>query len=325
MAAFKSYALKDIVESAGIAYKQNSISYIFKCPRCQKKDKLYIRKADGRFVCWVCAETSDFKGRAEFALTELTDIPISEIRKILYDGVIPVETHLNVQLGDFGEEDAGEYYVSLPWPLDYYPIEHPHSSRGLQYLQERGISLELAQKYGLRYCPTERRVVFPVEVGGVLLGWQNRTVLPTTMYNEDGQKISVPKSLTSKSLAKGKHLMFQDKLLGSDHAIICEGPIDAIKADLCGGNVATLGKMVSEEQIEIIKKSNVSKIYIALDRDAFVEAEKLKGAFAGKEMYRLLPAEGYGDLGDMTPEGVYSQFLRAERFDNSAKLYIFLK
>lgn len=326
MGTLKPYALKDIIESAGVPYRQNSISYIFRCPRCRKKDKLYIRKGDGRFVCWVCAETSDFKGRAEFALVELTDMTLPELRQALYDGVIPVETHINIRLGDFGEEeDIKPFYVSVPWPLDYYPIEHPHSARGLDYLKGRGISLELAQRYGLRYCPTERRVVFPVEVDGILFGWQNRTVLPSVIYNEDGEKVSTPKALTSKTLAKGKHLMFQDRLRGSPHAVVCEGPIDAIKADLCGGNVATLGKVISEEQIEIIRDSGVSRVYLGLDKDAFVEANKLRDLFPRQELYRLLPADGYDDLGAMTPEGVYSQFLKAERFDNTGKLFIFLK
>lgn len=326
MGAFRSYALKELVESSGLPCKQNSISFIFKCPRCRKKDKLYIRKADGRFVCWVCAENSSFKGRAEFALAELLEKPISEIREALYEGIVPVETHLELKLIDFGsEEEMEEVYLSIPWPLDYYPIEHPHSRRGVEYLEGRGISLDLAQKYNLRYCPKDRRVIFPVELDGVLLGWQARTVLPNKVFNEDGECFSVPKALTSKNLPKGKHLMFQDRLYGSSHAIICEGPIDAIKADLCGGNVATLGKAVSKEQINIIKQSGVQKVYIALDPDASIEARKLRDAFSGLEVYRLLPAQGYGDLGEMSPEQVYQQFLNAPRFDNTGQLFLFLR
>lgn len=326
MGAFKTHVLKELIESGGLPYRQNSVSFIFRCPRCRKKDKLYIRKGDGRFVCWVCAESSSFKGKAEFALAELLEKPLSEIKNALYDSVTPVETHIELHIGDFGSvEEMEDVYLSVPWPLDYYPIAHPHSARGLEYLNGRGIDLALAEKYDIRYCPKDRRVVFPVEVGGALLGWQARTILPTTMYNEDGEKIMIPKALTSKSLVKGKHLMFQDRLIDSPHAIICEGPIDAIKADLCGGNVATLGKAVSAEQIDIIKKSGVQKVYIALDPDASAEAKKLRDSFFGLEIYRLLPSSGYDDLGDMSTEEVHDQFLKAERFDNTGKLFFFLK
>ena len=119
--------------------------------------------------------------------------------------------------------------------------------------------------------------------------------------------------------------MFQDQLVDSPHAVICEGPIDAIKADLCGGNVATLGKAVSKEQVDIIKQSGVQKVYIALDPDAGIEALKLRDAFSGLEIYRLLPEDGYEDLGAMSPDQVYRQFLKAERFDNTGRLFLFLK
>jgi hypothetical protein len=50
-------------------------------------------KSDGRFVCWVCAETSGFKGRPEFALQELLGMSLSSIKEKIYgdsaDGQTP--------------------------------------------------------------------------------------------------------------------------------------------------------------------------------------------------------------------------------------------
>jgi hypothetical protein len=160
-----------VIKESGLSFKETTRSFVFDCPRCLKAGKLYMLKKDGRFICWVCA-ADNFKGRAEFALTELTGLSIRELRNRLYGLDAPSgEAFLTINLTEWFDDDedyiAEALYqpVLLPveWPLDFYPIDHPWSFRGREYLEGRGIDQALALQYDLRYCPPQRRVVFPVK------------------------------------------------------------------------------------------------------------------------------------------------------------------
>lgn len=327
-----------MIENSGISYRQNSQSFIFVCPRCNKKDKLYIRKTDGRFVCFVCAEgEGKFKGKGEFALTELLQLPLGEVQRRLYGESFTgkmIEDLLQLQLYDFyGDDDEIEEDVTgtlptLLWPLDFFTIDDPRSARGLKYLEEeRGIPLALAKTYNLRYCPSQRRVIFPVEVRGRLIGWQARSIMPSgwgEWTDKEGAIHTTPKILGNKGLRREIALMYGDKLNGSEHAVICEGPIDGIKAHLCGGNAVTMGKAVSDAQLKAIAYSGVKRVYLALDPDAAAEMDRICRALGHLELYHLLPLRGRKDLGEMTPEEVLGQFHKAPRID-AGMLFVYLR
>jgi DNA primase len=119
-------------------------------------------------------------------------------------------------------------------------------------------------------------------------------------------------------------LMFADRLTGSDHAVLCEGPMDALKAHLCGGNVATMGKVVHRNQIALIRNAGIGKIYLALDPDAAAETGKLVSEIGiDMECYQILPPPGREDLGECTPKEVYSAMLGARRV-TAAHVFIFV-
>lgn len=323
-------ALRAYLVNNDIDFHESNISYILKCPKCCKADKLYIRKEDGRFICWVCAGTDNFRGKPEYALKELTDDSLSFVRKILYGEEIPTATlHLEVNINDFwseGEEEISQAVELKPvqWPLNYYPIDHKWSIRGAEYLWTRGINLDIALKYGVRYWPEHRRIAFPVSKNGILYGWQNRLIVPHEFVNPDTlQKIKQPKAVTSEGLKKEQIVMFGDNLDGYEHCILTEGPISAIKADLCGGNVATMGKAVSSAQIQLIRNAGIKKLYLALDPDAAKETALLVQSLASEmEVYSMIPKKG--DLGDLTFQEVYDLFLNATRVSN-AHVFFFLK
>lgn len=325
--------LKKYIEGTGLDYRQNSVSFIFACPRCNKRDKLFLRKKDGRFVCWVCKETDNFQGRPEYALAELQMLPVSVVRAKLYGERERTAgtTFLDIQLKDFfGDDDTIDadaiQVPTIQWPWNYFDLSDKNSKRGLDYLEGRGIPLALAQAYGLRYCPERRRVAFPVCVDGRLVGYQERTVVAETkIWNDElGKYLEMPKVLSSKGIPRDQLVMFADRLKGSEHAILCEGPIDAIKAHACGGNVAAMGKAVARGQIQFLKNHGVRKLYLALDPDAADETRRLVREFSDEsEVYLMHPGAGYKDLGAMTVEAVKDLFLSANRVDSS-KLFIFL-
>lgn len=326
--------LEQFIENAGLSYKQNSVSYIFDCPRCRKRDKLYIRKRDGRFVCWHCKEVEGYQGRPEIALSDLTQKPYRDVCKALYGSYkVGPTLSLHLKIADFfGDDDfLPSDMLEIPtmeMPYDYYPIDHPFSRRGAEYMLSRGIPLWMAQQYHLHYAPVERRVIFPVELDGRCVGWQKRLVIPNKAWSDEKQDyIEVSKMLSSKGIPTANVVMFSDRLAGSDHVVICEGPIDAMKADMCGGNIATMGKAIGPGQVKTIRdperltrqqigalaNSGIKKVYLALDPDAASETGRLVKQFSDLEVYRMCPPKPFKDLGEMGFEDVYRLFLGAER------------
>ncbi len=323
--------LKKYIESSGLSFRQNSVSYIFDCPRCNKRNKLFLRKKDGRFVCWVCKETDNFQGKPEYALAELQVLPVSTVRASLYgeqerEGVVTLSLSLKDFFGEDDEvdEEATEL-ASIAWPWNYYPIDDPqYSGRGAAYLAGRGISLELAMEYGLRYCPERRRVAFPIELGGRLLGFQERTVMSATKFWDDerGEYLEMAKVLSSKGIPRDRTFMFADRLANQRHAVLCEGPIDAIKAHLCGANVAAMGKAVSRGQLDFLRNQGIQRLYLDLDPDAADETSRIARQFADIELYSMQPS-GYKDLGEMPLEAVRELFLSAPRI-KPGRLFVYL-
>ena len=313
--------LKTFLDSTGVHYRQNSASYIFTCPRCAKKEKLYIRKRDGRFVCWHCKDEG-FQGRPEYALTELTGLTIEVIKDALYGSQVQGGMELDVDWASFFEDDEADDeaipLAPLEWPFNYYPLTHAFGRKGVDYLASRGVPEHVAVEYGIRYSPHERAVVFPAFLGHHLLGWQLRVTYPTRWLDEEtGEMCEAIKAYTLKGFRKEFLWMFQNRLAGSSHAVLCEGPIDALKAHLCGGNVCSMGKGVSPQQIQVIRNMGIQKVYLGLDPDAARETVKLIREFSDLEVYLIQVPEGKKDLGEMTMEEVYEAYLHAERVTTS--------
>lgn len=325
-------ALRKLIEESGVSFSQSANSWIFTCPKCEKKNKLYIRKKDGRFVCWVCAETEGYKGAPEYALKDLLDLPISHIKTLLYGGVTTsaLDGMIHVTIRDpyeprpIDDDEDGGILKQAYWPIDYLPIDEPGARKGLDYVSKRGIDLATAIKYQLRYSPTKRRVAFPIVVGGILTGWQARAIGETCGVTDEGNIWSTPKILTSPGVDREHLLMYQDNLIGSPHAVICEGPVDGIKADLCGGNVVTMGKAVSSGQIKTLLSYGVSSIYLALDPDAAAEIPRLISEFGDIPVYNMEIPKQFKDIGEMSPSEVLELFRSAKQV-SAASLFVYLE
>jgi hypothetical protein len=83
-----------------------------------------------------------------------------------------------------------------------------------------------------------------------------------------------------------------------------------------------MGKVVSKGQIDLILKSGVKKVYLALDPDAAMETQKLLGVLADLECYLLQPPNGKKDIGELSLEEAYEAFLNAPLL-NPGHLFIF--
>lgn len=321
--------LENFIKDLGLAYKSRSKSYVMQCPLCGKKDKLYIRKNDGRFACWVCRLDRGFQGAPEFALAELSGMKLQKVREILYGSqYINPTTEIHLSLSDFfDEQDSDDEVVEdvpdLTWPHHCLPLDHQFSIKGAEYLAKRGIPHEIAKQYDIRYSPEQRAIGFPVWIGQRLVGWQYRTVLPLEATSETGTVFKRTKVWSSNDIPRDRVVMFQNRLSDCNHAIVCEGPIDALKAHLCGGNVATMGKAVSKPQMAMLARSGITRMYLALDPDASTETGQLVDQISDLECYLMVAPKPYKDLGEMSFEEVYELYKKAQPAKKGL-IYVFL-
>lgn len=324
--------IRDILQEHGVSFKTNGKSFILTCPRCSKLEKLYIRRWDGRFVCWHCAESDNFKGRPEFALRELTGLPLSTLRNKLYgvDTTATADFHMYIDMGDFFDDEEDFIVDDAPKEIvqdpEHVPLSDPRAAPGVEYLAKRGIPQHIAEQYNVKYWISRRRVVFPVDDGAKHYGSQARAVYNTdTYWDEERQKFVRPlKIVTTDDLDRERLLMFADRLKGQDHAVLCEGPIDALKAHMCGGNVAAMGKVVTRQQLELIRNAGIGKLYLALDPDAYREVQKIYRIFSDLQVYDLRPPSRYSDLGAMPMEEVKAMFDAAQPL-SPGQIFVYMK
>ena len=321
-------ALVELLRTEGIDFQNGSKSWVLDCPLCGKR-KFAIRKTDGYSKCYKCGE--DFKGWADFTLAKLLKSSRAELARLIYGVSYSTFTTKKVEdldrfVDHWGEQspvDEEEIVLSGPqWPLEIFvsPDHHPLESRvgapGLAYLENRGVSLELAQEYGVKYDPVQERVIFPIVIEGVLRGWQGRLIRRVQYVDKSGHERELPKVMTEGEVG-GKILGFQDRLKGLDYGIITEGPFDAIKMHLCGGNTFTMGKSVTPVQLDIyVRHYGLRKIYIGLDDDAADEVMRVVRAltaYGDITMYRIEAAPGREDLGAGTLDENLEQFRAARR------------
>ena len=100
--------------------------------------------------------------------------------------------------------------------------------------------------------------------------------------------------------------------------------MDGLKAHLCGGNVASMGKAVGKGQLELIRNSGCRKLYLGLDPDAYLEVNRIRKIMTDVVLYDLRPPAPYKDLGEMSMEAVKHLFDHAPVLHPS-DVFVYLK
>ena len=316
-----STRLSKYIKDSGLSYKQNSKSYIFTCPLCNHKEKLYIRKLDGRFACWRCRYTEGFQGAPEYALAALLDIPILIVKKALYGNLIEQATaFIDIKADDFIDEDevleeSIDNFTYIAWPNDFLELQYPAANRGVEYLKSRGITADIAKQYQIRYSPEKQALVFPILINNNLVGWQYRSILKELQVLNGTTINTYLKVWSSKDVPRDRVFMFEHRLHDSQQAILCEGPFDALKAHLCNGNICSMGKAVTQQQINRLLRSGIQRVYVALDPDAFDELTPIFDKFNDSvEVFKVnIPLiNSKPDLGALTLEQAKQCILAAQ-------------
>lgn len=309
--SFNPARLESIIQEAGLQYRTTGKSFIFTCPLCHKAKKLYISREEGFFTCFKCSTERGFSGAPEFALHELTGRSIAELRKELYGpGIVQAGTFLNTKLDLFQEDDDEEGVIevgppAINWAWNMYPLDHKWSTRGVKYLAGRGVPLDIALTYKIRYCPQSNSVIFPVFWHSTLVGWQHRVC-------RDDLPEGALKTWSSDDIPRQSTVMFAHNI--GEQAILCEGPMDALKCHLVpgGGGVATMGKVVSANQIALLVNAGIKRLYVALDPDAVAEIEPVLERVGRIPCYQVLVPDSYKDLGAMPMDAVPAAIAAAE-------------
>jgi hypothetical protein len=299
--------LQELIETGGAPYKNTRNSWIMTCPHCNKQ-KLWIRKSDGCGVCWTCSRK--YPGTRLYPiLAQIYGLDINIIKSTLENQIqYQDDNTLEAMLERYGFNDDEIEFDGTPPPIDIpdriVPLNHKLAWSGVIYLETRGVSFDIAQQYDIHFDVQQQRVVFPVILDGVWRGWQARLTYPSDMIRK----------IDTQGAVGGKCLLFQSRLDNAEHAVITEGPFDAIKCHLIGGNTATMGKTVSRDQIEIYKNSKVKNFYIGLDNDAWQEINDLvrKLDQTERNIYLLKTPDNRSDLGECTYEEVLESFHHAE-------------
>jgi Zn ribbon nucleic-acid-binding protein len=304
--------MKDLISRQGLSYREKKDTLHTMCPACQQDDKLSILKRNGATIC--------YRGKCNFGrkwfedwLSLTANIPLKQARQMVREETVANEIG-PIRFDPFKKEDPLQ---PIGWPpANTVAIDKDFENDGSLYLESRGITPVVAEKYGIRYNVQERRVVFPIFLNGTCYGYQGRAIdnvdKHLKMRNNPGFR---------------RHLlvMFWDLAPIGGDLIIVEGPVDGIKFDKVGGALPTMGKEISSDQVKLIMKKKPKRVFLALDDDAFEESDRLKNKIFGPELYTLeVPksardrCEALGkkaDFGECTFDECAEAVRNAERVD----------
>lgn len=310
-----------IIQESGCGFVEKPGTIRTQCPICEREDKFSILKHNGACRC--------YRGSCEFGKRWFPDwisltfkIPLRQAKAMLEDEHINVDSLHTEDSLSFTVKEEFDEIEPVPFPEFHMTgILDPACTEGMAYLEKRGITREMAAKYDMQFSKIERRVYFPVKKDDVCYGYQGRHVgnvdESMRMRNNDGFRRDIL-------------VMFSDNLIGSDFAILAEGPFDALKFELVGSNVCTMGKVVTDKQMEIIESYGIKKLYLALDDDAAFEMNELVSKTTLQTFKLSVPEScirrcaGIGkkaDFGECTFEEAKEAFDKAEPIDSSKVLF----
>lgn len=271
-------ALLVLVESVlGKGQITSKGNYAFKCPFCSHhKNKLEVSlrttsKRENFWHCWVC----DAKGKSIRALFKRANVSADKFKDLdLLIKPAVKEEHISYEALTLPEE-----FISLSLPVDD-KISQIESKHALKFLKKRGITPDDIIKYNIGFCKDGK--------------YEGRVIIPS--YGANGQlNYFIARDYKEPSLRKYKNPPVSSKdVIGFElyinwnaPIILCEGMFDAIT--IKRNCIPLLGKVLHDKLMEKIVKSNVDRIYIALDndakKDALKHAEKLMSY--GKEVYMV--------------------------------------
>ena len=272
----KELILNILNRALGFSKKTSKGNYSFRCPNgCSPlKNKLEINLNTYQYQCWVCGGHKD--GIKGSNLTKL--LQKSKTNQDLINELKPL---INNSKYSSGKIEIKEVDKKVELPKEFISLSSPGNNieykHAINYLKRRQITLDDILKYNIGYCVNGK--------------YSNCIVIPS--YDKDGGL----NYFTARNFNKNSSVKYKNPDVSRDiipfelfinwklPIILCEGPFDAlaIKRNV----IPLLGKNIQKSLKKKLVKSEVQKIYIALDNDAIKQAltfcEELINE--GKEVY----------------------------------------
>lgn len=255
--------IKEVLRSMGASsFKDSGESIMTNCVLApwthdggtDRKPSLGVKEDQGMSVahCFTCG----FKGGLMTLVRRFEFFAVP-------DGVISSEQAKQIIDFIFIAED--EEVEVIPEIVDFGNIpDSILSSIGIwhPYFEERGITKESFEKWGLGYYDDNRRIMFPVYNGSDIVGVVGRTI------DDDAVKYkNYPTKFKKSYFLYGFNL----KPKNVDSLVVVEGPIDAVKVNQVLGDdywcVALMGSEPSRTQMDLLV-DNANEIICFLDNDS---------------------------------------------------------
>lgn len=155
----------------------------------------------------------------------------------------------------------------------------PSTSLAVNYLRKRGYDIqELANTYDISYCidakteysTAHNRIVIPIYMNDMLVGWQCRMVTDKLEINK-----KVLKYYSRPGMPRRLMLYNYDTAKRYPYVIVCEGPTDVWRVG--DHSVAAFGKHLSQAQLQLLSQTwEGGAIILLLDGDAAEDTSKLE-------------------------------------------------
>lgn len=307
--------LKKLLTENGYDFSENDRSIITTCPQCSKAKHMYLFKETGNGKCMKCGTTYS----PQAFVVAVAVCTFAEAYKILESGE-RVEAHKRLSFGTSTSKTAGTRPSLTPivLPSNFFPLKRDFAIEGYEYMRDNR-KLEdldtLIEWYDLMYCPSMKRVIFPIRQDGVMAGWQGRDITGRSEL----------RYLSPSGFQKAKVLLGYDMLNTgdppADHIILTEGPIDMLKVAFLENAVCTMGKEISQTQLDLIRDLPNNEVVLALDPDAFMVFDKLAAEFKPEKNVTLMtPPEGKKDFGECSKREVAEAFKNRKIYTKGSML-----
>jgi DNA primase len=265
MNTYKHINIKPILNILNIPYtesgKNTAAGWVnVRCPFCFDHSNhcgINIQTGNG-FHCWICGESgSTFK----FLKQET-----SFSGAVLFNLIKENSSQDSPNPKEFKSfKNSGK--IKFPTGLTPY-LEEPHKN----YLRKRNLNPEeLEKNYNLQSTyaagSLPYRIIIPIEIDGQVVSYSSRDI---TGRQEEKYKHASNENV----LIPVKQTLYGLKQLGGKTScILVEGVFDMWRIGI--GALAIFGTLLSEEQILLLLKTYVNKVYVCLDADAKRKAETI--------------------------------------------------
>lgn len=286
------------LESKGYDLRRSGESdeHIMRCPQCGKK-KLSINDKKQKWQCWHCATGGGFEFLCKFLGIQLQAKLSPDYRKLRQQK----------------QTDRKPLSGAMELPREFNALRQDRvsffSKKAYAYLNGRGITNEMIEKWALGYCAEGDYagcIIIPVpDETNEIRTFQARRFFGVGLKSKNPP--GADKYVFNLNYARG----YRD-------IIVVEGPYDAMvthtgMSTKNVSSVALLGHTCSPLQAKVIASCKPDTVYVALDPDIpFEEANRMGGTFRAEGVERVRICSPQQDPDEVTLED-WSTLLRTSK------------